>query len=142
MKKFHEMTTEEKINESIFFKVGYRIGELTGVIENYGILDKYYKYRHNVRSELAKDGGRVFTCILLLNKEIAEFANIPEKIEIKTGAIKIKRDVFYKEKHTGNTVFTEPYEIMEGNGENLKALPRILSGFMTKQCEFKKETKS
>ena len=138
MKNFNELTLKEKIETNIFFKIGYKIGELNGRVKNYGELDYYYKYHPNVKSELTKN-GRVTTDIIFLNSEIAEFANLPERIEIKSGAIKKKRDVFYKEKHTGNIHLTEPYEVMIGNGENMNAVPDILNGFFTKQCEYAKK---
>lgn len=137
MKTFHELSTAEKIENSIFFKIGYKIGEKLGLVNNYGSLDKFYRYQADVKSEV-NENGTVKTSLLWLNPEIAKFAELPEKIEIKSGAVKMKRDVFYKEKHTGNTVMTEPYEVVVGEGENMKALPHILSGFFTKQCELSK----
>lgn len=136
-KKFHELSTEEKMNANIFFKIGYLISKEVGECESYGILDRYYRYQDNVKSE-STGNGRVYTSILWLNPEIAKKHNMPEKIEIKTGAIKMQRDVFYKEKHTGITVLTEPYEVVIGEGKNIDALPKLLAGFFTAQSEIKK----
>ena len=130
MEKFHLMTTEEKISTNIFFEIGYLISKEVGECENYAVLNKYYSYQHNVKSE-STGNGRIYSSILLLNSEIASKNNVPEKIEIKTGAIKMKRDVFYKEKNTGNTVFTEPYEVVTGEGKNGDVLPKLLAGFFT-----------
>jgi hypothetical protein len=136
-KKFHQLTTEEKINDNIFFKIGYLISKEVGECENYSALDRYYCYQNNVKSE-STGNGRVFTSILWLTPEIAAKHNMPEKIEIKSGAIKMQRDIFYKEKHTGNTVMTEPYEVVIGEGKNIDAHPKLLAGFFTAQSEKRK----
>jgi hypothetical protein len=136
-KKFQQMTTEEKMNANIFFKIGYLISKEVGECENYSVLDRYYRYQNNVKSE-STGNGRVYTSILWLSPEIASKHQMPEKIEIKTGAIKMQRDVFYKEKHTGNTMMTEPYEVVIGEGQNADALPKLLSGFFTAQSENRK----
>lgn len=136
-KKFHQMTTEEKMNANIFFKIGYLISKEVGECENYSVLDRYYRYQNDVEYE-DTENGRVYTSILWLSPEIAEKHNMPEKIEIKSGAIRMQRDVFYKEKHTKNTVMTEPYEVVTGDGQNVDALPKLLAGFFTAQYENKK----
>jgi len=136
IKKFHKMTTEEKMNANIFFKAGYFISKEVGECDNYSVLNEYYRYQNNVKSEKTKD-GRVSTSILWLSPRIAEKYGMPEKIEIKSGAIKMQRDVFYKEKYTGNTILTEPYEVMRGEGRNIDALPKLLSGFFTAQSEIR-----
>lgn len=136
-KKFHELTTEEKIESSVFFKLGYFISKEVGIVNSYGILDNYYKYQNNAYS-VSTPEGRVTTDILWLSPEIAKAMQMPERIEIKSGAVQTKRDVFYKEKHTGNTVFTETYEIMIGEGQNFDALPKILSGFFNGQFDMSK----
>ena len=134
--KFNQMTTEEKINANIFFKIGYLISKEVGRCENYSVLDRYYRYQSNVKSE-STGNGRVYTSILWLSPEIAKKFQMPEKIEIKSGAVKMQKDVFYKERHSGNTVFTEPYEVVIGEGENMDALPKLLSGFFTAQAEIR-----
>ena len=136
-KKFQHLTTEEKMNANIFFKIGYLISKEVGECENYSVLERYYRYQNNVKSE-STGNGRVYTSILWLSPEIASKYQMPEKIEIKTGAIKMKRDVFYKEKHTGKTMMTEPYEVVIGEGQNIDALPKLLAGFFTAQSENRK----
>jgi hypothetical protein len=128
-KKFHQMTTEEKMNTNIFFKIGYLIADKIGECESYSALDRYYRYQNNVQSEGTKN-GRVYTSILWLSPEIAEEHQMSEKIVIKTGAIKMKRDVFYKEKNTGNTVMTEPYEVVVGEGKILMPYLNYLPDFL------------
>ena len=117
--KKHYQTTEEKMNANIFFKIGYLISKEIGECNNYSVLGRYYRYENNVKSESSKN-GRIYTSILWLSPEIAEKNQMPEKIEIKSGAIKMKLDVFYKEKHTGNTVMAEPYEVVIGKGKNIE----------------------
>jgi hypothetical protein len=136
-KKFQHLTTEEKINTNIFFKIGYSISKEIGECENYAVLDRYFKYHNKVKSE-STGAGSIYTSILLLSPEIAKKYNMPEKIEIKSGATTMKRDVFYKEKHSGTTVMTEPYEVVIGEGKNFNALPMLLSGFFTAQSEIRK----
>ncbi len=136
-KKFQHLTTKEKINSNIFFKIGYIISKEVGECKNYAVLNRYYRYQSNIKSE-SSGNGRIFTSILWLSPEIAEKNNMPEKIEIKSGQIKMQSDIFYKEKYTGNTVMTEPYEMVIGEGQNMDALPKILSGFFTGQCENRK----
>ena len=126
---------KEKIKNNLFFRIGYDISNETGECHNYSILDKYYRYQDNVKSE-STGNGRIYTSILWLSPEIAKKYNLPEKIEIKSGAIKKRRDIFYKEKYSGKTVLTEPYEVVFGKGENVDVLNKLLAGFFSGQCEF------
>ena len=135
-KKFHQLSTEEKINSNIFFKLGFLISKEVGTCSNYSVLDNYYKYQNNVFSE-KKNNGRVYTSYILLNPAFALKIGFPEKIEIKTGSITMERDVFYKEERTGITHLTQPYQIMEGEGKNFDAHSKLLAGFFTGQTENK-----
>jgi hypothetical protein len=109
------------------------ISKEVGECNNYSILDDYYRYQHYVRSE-STSTGRIYTSILWLNPDIASKYQMPEKIVIKSGAIKMQRDVFYKEKHSGNTVMTEHYEVENGEGQNRGALSKLLAGFFKGQA--------